>query len=74
MWILIKKTLQRCSKNIDQSYYLWWMNADIVLGVITIDDVDVVVEEASEDILKLSGTSGGDDIQSSKLIQQYGIH
>ena len=36
---------------------------DIVLGVITIDDVvDVVVEEANEDILKLSGTSG-DDIQ-----------
>ena len=42
---------------------------DIVLGVITIDDVvDVVVEEANEDILKLSGTSG-DDIQGDKLIQ-----
>lgn len=42
---------------------------DIVLGVITIDDVvDVVVEEASEDILKLSGTSG-DDIQGDRLIQ-----
>lgn len=42
---------------------------DIVLGVITIDDVvDVVVEEASEDILKLSGTSG-DDIQGERLIQ-----
>ena len=41
---------------------------DIVLGVITIDDiVDVVVEEANEDMLKLSGTSG-DDIQSNKLI------
>lgn len=42
---------------------------DIVLGVITIDDVvDVVVEQASEDILKLSGTSG-DDIQGERLIQ-----
>tara|TARA_A100001015_G_C15031898_1_gene733784 strand:- start:2044 stop:3432 length:1389 start_codon:yes stop_codon:yes gene_type:complete len=41
---------------------------DIVLGVITIDDVvDVVVEEANEDMLKLSGTSG-DDVQSNKLI------
>ena len=42
---------------------------DIILGVITIDDVvDVVVEEANEDILKLSGTSG-DDIQNNKLIK-----
>ena len=42
---------------------------DIILGVITIDDVvDVVVEEANEDILKLSGTSG-DDLQNEKLIQ-----
>ena len=42
---------------------------DIILGVITIDDVvDVVVEEATEDILKLSGTSG-DDIQNNKLLQ-----
>ena len=41
---------------------------DIVLGVITIDDVvDVVVEEADEDMLKLSGASG-DDLQSNKLI------
>ncbi len=39
----------------------------IVLGVITIDDVvDVVVEEASEDMLKLSGASG--DIHSNKLL------
>ena len=37
--------------------------------MITIDDVvDVVVEEATEDILKLSGTSG-DDIQNNKLLQ-----
>ena len=42
---------------------------DIILGVITIDDiVDVVVEEANEDILKLAGTSG-DDLQNDKLIQ-----
>ncbi|MEK9727654.1 MAG: magnesium transporter [Candidatus Margulisiibacteriota bacterium] len=42
---------------------------DIILGVITIDDVvDVVVEEAYVDMLKLSGTSG-DDIQNDKLIQ-----
>ena len=42
---------------------------NIVLGVITVDDiVNVVIEEASEDILKLSGTSG-DDLQSNKLIE-----
>ena len=42
---------------------------NIVLGVITVDDiVDVVIEEASEDMLKLSGTSG-EDIQSNKLIE-----
>ena len=42
---------------------------DIILGVITIDDVvDVVVEEANEDMLKLAGTSG-DDLQNDKLIQ-----
>jgi magnesium transporter len=42
---------------------------DIVLGVITIDDVvDVVVEEANEDMLKLAGTSG-DDLQNDKLLQ-----
>lgn len=42
---------------------------DVVLGVITIDDVvDVVVEEANEDMLKLSGASG-DDLQGNKLIE-----
>jgi magnesium transporter len=47
---------------------------DIVLGVITIDDiVDVVVEEANEDILKLSGTVM-DDIESDKLIYGNVLH
>lgn len=42
---------------------------NIILGVITVDDiVDVVIEEASEDMLKLSGTSG-DDLQSNRLIE-----
>ncbi len=40
----------------------------VVLGVITIDDVvDVVVEEANEDLLKLSGTAGS-EIEVDKLI------
>ncbi|MGA0242078.1 MAG: magnesium transporter, partial [Candidatus Marinamargulisbacteria bacterium] len=41
----------------------------VILGVITIDDVvNVVVEEATEDMLKLSGTLG-EDIQNEKLIE-----
>jgi magnesium transporter len=39
---------------------------DVLVGVITVDDiVDVVVEEATEDIYKLSGTG---DIEEAKLI------
>ena len=42
---------------------------DVLLGVITVDDVvDVVIEEATEDLYKLSGTAG-DDIESKKLLQ-----
>ena len=44
---------------------------DILLGVITVDDiVEVVVEEANEDMYKLSGTAG-EDVESKAVIWKY---
>lgn len=41
---------------------------DVILGVITVDDiVDVVIDEASEDMLKLSGTTV-DDSEGKQLL------